>query len=141
MKTFEVKIIARFPNIEKGREIPEILKRPFRTLLIDADSESDAVAKVRWEMVNTTYKQFFPDLNDRADSIWFETWSVQHLFPENYIYEEGQKILSDWSEKEIIKMSESFIGADIFERIQIETNELKKEKPCNSLSEAIMSWL
>lgn len=141
MKTFEIEIKAKFPNIEKGREIPEILKKPLRTLLIDADSEKDAIDKTRWEMLNTTYRQFFPELNDRADSVWFETWSIQHLFPENYVFENGQKILSDWEEKDIIKMSESIMKSDIFERVEITATELKREESCKSLSDCLRCWL
>lgn len=126
-KTFKVKVQAKFPRIEKDREIPEILKKSLRTLEIDAESEVEAIEKVKQEMLKTTYKQFFPELNDRTDSIWFESFSIQHLFPENYIFEDGEKFLSDWEEKDIIKMSEEKMTPDIFERVEIKV-ELKQEK-------------
>ena len=119
MKIFEIEIRTKFSNIEKGREIPEILKEPLRTLVIGADSEKDAVEKVKQEMLKTTYRQFFPDLNDRTDDLWFCSWKVQHLFPEHIVYENGEKMVSEWEEKDIIEMSESFMKSDIFERVEI----------------------
>ena len=119
MKTFEIEIWAKFSNIEKGREIPEILKEPLKTLMIAADSEKDAVEKAKQEMLNTTYKEFFPALNERTDDLWFCSWKVQRLFPEHIVYENGEKMVSEWEEKDIIEMSESFIKSDIFERVEI----------------------
>ena len=116
MKTFKIEIIASFAD---HLTIPEILKKPFRTLLIDAESENDAIEKTKKEMLKTTYRQFFPELNDRTDSLWFMSWSVQRLFPENYYDLNGDRYTTEWSEEKIIQMSESFIQADIFERIKI----------------------
>lgn len=119
MKTFKIEIIGEFPNIKTGREIPEILKEPLKILLIDAESKEKAVEKVKHEMLKTTYRQFFPDLNDRIDDFWFTSWKVQHLFPKHIIYENGEKMVYEWEEKDIVKMSESFIKSDIFERVEI----------------------
>lgn len=116
MKTFKIEIIGRFPNNPK---VPEILKEPFRILLIDAESKDQAVEKAKQEMLSTTYKEFFPDLNDRTDDLWFCSWKVQHLFPEHIVYENGEKMVSEWEEKDIIEMSESFMKSDIFERVEI----------------------
>lgn len=115
-KTFEFKVVAKFST---DKEIPEILKKPLRTLSVEAHSELDAVEKVWQEMKNTTYKQFFPELNDRFDDSWFTSWRVQHLFPQNITYENGEKIISEWDKKDIIRMSESHITLDIFERVEI----------------------
>ena len=116
MKIFEIEIIGKFPSNSK---VPEILKEPLRTLMITGDSEKDAVEKVKREMLNTTYKQFFPDLNDRTDDLWFCSWKVQHIFPEHIVYENGENMVSEWEEKDIIKMSEYFMKPDIFERVEI----------------------
>ena len=116
MKTFKIEIIASFAD---HSTIPEILKKPFRTLLIDAESENDAIEKTKKEMLKTTYRQFFPELNDRTDSLWFMSWSVQRLFPENYYDLNGDRYTTEWSEEKIIQMSESFIQAGIFGRIKI----------------------
>lgn len=116
MKTFKIEIIGKFPS---NLKVPEILKEPLRTLLIDAESKDQSVEKVKQEMLKTTYRQFFPDLNDRADDLWFCSWKVQHLFPEHIVYENGEKMVSEWEEKDIIEMSESFMKSDIFERVEI----------------------
>lgn len=116
MKTFKIEIIGKFPS---NLKVPEILKEPLRTFLIDAESKDQAVEKVKQEMLKTTYRQFFPDLNDRADDLWFCSWKVQHLFSEHIVYENGKKMVSEWEEKDIIEMSESFIKSDIFERVEI----------------------
>lgn len=120
MKTFKIEIVGKFP---KNKNIPEILKKPLRTFLIDADSKIDAIEKTKKEMLKTTYRRFFPELNDRNDELWYTSWSVQQVFPDNFVYENGKKYLTDWNEKEVLKMSENYISSKSFRKLEIVVNE------------------
>ena len=116
MKTFRIEITGKFKS---NKKIPEILKEPLQVLQIKADSKEEAIEKIKQKMLTTKYRGFFPILNNREDELWFCAWQVQHLFPEHIVYDDGVKEIDEWTEEEIIEMSESIIKEDIFERIQI----------------------